>query len=30
VSVAGAADTIHIVPGFYDEAVVADDRMHFG
>lgn len=29
VSVAGAADTIRIGPGFYDEAVVADDRMHF-
>jgi hypothetical protein len=29
VSVAGAADTIHIGPGFYDEAVIADDRMHF-
>src|SRR3954453_4283824 len=29
VSVAGVSDTVHIGPGFYDEAVVADDRLHF-
>src|SRR4051794_14629206 len=29
VSIANVSDTIHIGPGFYDEAVVADDRLHF-